>query len=73
MHAGVRVAKQGAEALAQRMAGDESATVPPALTPQSSGCVPLLWRGGSPGSLAFLEAQAAKSSAEAPGQEGVAS
>ena len=71
--AGVRVAKQGAEALAQRMAGDESATVPPALTPQSSGCVPLLWRGGSPGSLAFLEAQAAKSSAEAPGQEGVAS
>lgn len=45
--AGVRVAKQGTELLAG--ATDAHAQM------QHSGCLPLLWRGCSPGCLSFLE------------------
>lgn len=45
--AGVRVAKQGTELLVA--ASDARAQM------QHSGCLPLLWRGCSPGCLAFLE------------------
>ncbi|PKI85470.1 hypothetical protein MVES_000202 [Malassezia vespertilionis] len=44
--AGIRVAKQGVELLT---------SVPDAYAAKNSGCLPLLWRGSSAGSLAFLE------------------